>query len=80
MTLEGVQLAIKGVAEEVLAKSFVPVKEMLDSFITNGDQIGVCPSCAKTRGVTDEDMLALAGLLGAVVLLEQTKGRQIFAF
>jgi uncharacterized protein len=80
LTLEGVELAIKGATENLATKSFAPVKELLDSFIENGGRIGVCPPCAKTHGVTDDNMLPTAELMGAVALLDEAAGSQSFTF
>ena len=80
LTLDGVNLAKKGKAREVTPKSFAPVKELLDAFIDNGGRIGVCPPCAATHNLTDDNMLEQAEWMGGVALLDETQRRQTFTF
>jgi len=80
LTMEGVELAKKGSAETLTAISFSPVSELLDSYIENGGRIGICPPCAKTHGLSDENIIDNAELMGAVAMLDETSGRQIFSF
>ena len=80
LTLEGVKLAKTGAADEVQPESFAPVKELLDLFVENGGRIGVCPPCAATHNVTDDNKLEHAEWMGGVALLEETQRRQTFTF
>jgi predicted peroxiredoxin len=80
LTMEGVELAKQGAAETVNSKSFAPVSELLEIYIENGGRIGVCPPCAKTHGVTDNNIIDSAELMGAVAMLDETVGRQTFSF
>ena len=80
LTMEGVELAKQGAAETVNTHSFAPVIELLEIYIENGGRIGVCPPCAKTHGVNDDNIIASAELMGAVALLSETSGRQTFSF
>lgn len=80
LTLDGVRLAKQGAADEVVPSSFAPVKELLDTFIENGGRIGVCPPCAKTHNVTDDNKLQQAEWMGGVALLHETQQRQTFTF
>jgi predicted peroxiredoxin len=80
LTMEGVELAKQGVAETVNTKSFAPVSELLNIYIENGGRIGVCPPCAKTHGVTNDNIIGSAELMGAVAMLDETAGRQTFTF
>jgi len=80
LTMEGVELAKKGAAKTVKGKSFAPVSELLETYVENGGRIGVCPPCAKTHGVTDDNIIDTAELMGAVAMLDETIGRQTFSF
>ena len=80
LTLDGVNLAKNGKADEVHPESFAPVKELLDAFIENGGRIGVCPPCAATHDLTEDNKIASAEWMGGVALLEETKKRQTFTF
>jgi len=80
LTLDGVNLAKKGRADEVVPESFAPVKELLDTFIENGGRIGICPPCAATHDLTDENKMEHAEWMGGVALLDETQRRQTFTF
>ncbi|MDX2481069.1 MAG: hypothetical protein QNK24_12140, partial [Desulfuromusa sp.] len=61
-------------------KSFAPVCELLDTYIDNGGRIGIFPPCAQTHGLSDENKIDRAELMGAVAMLDETSGRQTFSF
>ena len=75
VTLEGVQLARQGASKGLQPKSFPAIEELLQSFKEGGGKIGVCPPCAKTHGVTDEDLVENASWMGAAAVLEQSQTR-----
>ena len=76
LTLEAVQLAKLGGADGLQPKSFPALTELLDSFKQNGGRIGVCPPCAKTYGVSEDNLVDNASWMGAAALLEQSQNRQ----
>lgn len=80
VTLEGVMLAKQGAADGVIPKSFPPVADLLKAFKENGGRIGVCPPCAKTHGVTQENMLANAEFMGGAAVIGAAQDRQAFTF
>ncbi len=80
VTLEGVMLAKQGAADGVIPKSFPPVADLLQAFKENGGRIGVCPPCAKTHGVTQENMLANAEFMGGAAVIGAAQDRQAFTF
>jgi predicted peroxiredoxin len=80
VSLEGVKLAKKDAAGGLIPKSFPPVSELLKSFAENGGRIGVCPPCAKTHGVTQENMVANAEFMGGAAVIGAAENRQTFSF
>jgi len=48
------------------------VNELLEIYIENRGRIGVCPPCAKTHGVTENNIIGSAELMGAIALLDKT--------
>ncbi len=80
LTHEGVNLAKANAANKVLPKSFPPLGELLDSFQEAGGKIGVCPPCAKTHGITEQNMLPNASWMGAAALLDEMNNRQSLSF
>jgi predicted peroxiredoxin len=79
-SLEGVKLAKKDAAAGLIPKSFPPVAELLKTFTDNGGRIGVCPPCAKTHGVTQDNMLANAEFMGGAAVIGAAQNRQTFCF
>lgn len=75
VTLDAVQLARKGATDGLQPKSFPAITSLLDSFREAGGVIGVCPPCAKTHGVTDDNLVENARWMGAAAIVEQSKGR-----
>ncbi len=70
LTVEGVRLATKGYAEQVNKEGFTPLKEIMQSFITNGGKIWACGACTKPRGITDADLIEGARIVTAANLVE----------
>lgn len=80
LTMDGVELARQGAAGTLTPMSFAPISELLGNYIDNGGRIGICPPCANTHGLTDDNMIDTAELMGAVAMLGETSGRQTFSF
>lgn len=76
LSLAAVQLARKGAAEGLQSKSFPAIAELLQTFVDNGGKFGVCPPCAKTYGVTDDDLIEQAQWMGAAAIIGECKQRQ----
>ena len=76
VTLEAVQLAKQGASAGLQPKSFPAIEELLQSFREGGGKIGVCPPCAKTHGVTEDELVENASWMGAAAVLEQSQNRQ----
>lgn len=75
LTLKGVLLAKQGEAVNAPNKSFPPVAELLETFRQAGGSISVCPPCAKTHGVTQENALSGAAWMGAAAFLAEMSTR-----
>lgn len=80
LSLEGVSLGKKGAADHLIPRSFPPVADLLETYLESGGRIGVCPPCAKTHGVTDENRVPKSEWMGAAALLAAGQGRQAFSF
>lgn len=75
-TAQGVNIAKKGAAAKVPNISFPPLHELLETFLESGGQLGVCPPCAKTHGVTEETKVDGATWIGGAALIEVMKDRE----
>jgi predicted peroxiredoxin len=71
LTVEGVRLATKGYAEQVTKEGFTPLKEILNSFISNGGKLWACGACTKPRGITEADLIEGAQIVTAANLVEE---------
>ena len=80
LSLEGVELARHGAADKLTTRSFPPVSELLDTYIENGGRIGVCPPCAKTHELSEENFVGNAEWMGAAVVVEAAAQRRTMAF
>jgi uncharacterized protein len=70
LTIDGVWNATRGYAEEVCKEGFQPLREVMQSFVTNGGQVWVCGTCAKPRGITDKDLVLGARIVTAANAVE----------
>ena len=80
LTHDGVELVKRGQAERVQPQSFPNLGELLGKYTEAGGRIGVCPPCAKTHGITEENMARNASWMGAQALLAEMHGRQTLSF
>lgn len=71
LTIEGVWIATKGYADDVNKEGFPLLKDVIQSFVTNGGEIWVCGTCAKPRGITDADLIEGARIVTAAFVVEQ---------
>lgn len=79
-SLEGVKLAKKDAVAALQPKSFPSLGELLKSFTEAGGRIGVCPPCAKTHGVTQENLVGNAEFMGGAAVIGASENRQTFSF
>lgn len=69
--VEGVRLLQRGVAEGVAAPGFVPLKQLMDIYHSNGGVYYACGPCTATRGITAEEFVDGAQVVNAPVFIEQ---------
>lgn len=70
LTIEGVWLATPGYTDGLEANGFAPIKEVIGSFIKSGGQLWVCGACMKPRGITAEQLIEGAQMVGAATAVE----------
>lgn len=76
LTLDAVKLASNASPNGLTSKSFPPIDELLATFAENGGEFGVCPPCAKTHHLTEEDLVKNAAFMGAAAFLEKAQASQ----
>lgn len=71
LTIEGVRLATKGYADDIVKDGFTPLKDIMHSFLANGGRIWACGACTKPRGITEADLIEGAQIVTAANLVEE---------
>ncbi|MEO6958017.1 MAG: DsrE family protein [Antricoccus sp.] len=66
---EGTRLVKKGVAETLHEEGFAPLSELVTSFVEAGGKFLVCSPCAKKRGITQDDVIEGATIVGGATLV-----------
>ena len=79
-TLEGVNLGKRGSVDDMISPSFGPVKDLVDLFVEAGGQIGICPACANTHGVTEDNLVENGLWMGAAAVTDVIQNRNSLSF
>ena len=70
LSIEGVRLAQRGVADGIHEEGFAPLRELMDSFAKGGGTIYVCSPCFKKRKLDERNLVAGATIVGGAKLVE----------
>jgi uncharacterized protein len=81
LTIEGVWLGTKGGTDGIEKDGFPKLTELYAEFIQNGGQVWLCGTCAKPRGITDDQLAEGARITGAARIIEEIiNGARSIAF
>jgi predicted peroxiredoxin len=82
LTSNAVDSARRGAAAHAHPNPFdPPIQEMIDSFLTRGGRLLVCPPCAKLRNYGAEHLLEGVELIGSKAVFERVKaGAETISF
>ena len=81
LTCDGVWLATKGYAAGVHRAGLEPLEEVMRAFVANGGRIWACGACTKPRGITEDDLVPGAAIVGAAKIIEEiASGAKTAAF
>ena len=69
--IEGVTLLQRGVADNVTAPNFVPLKDLVEIYRSNGGVFYACGPCVASRGIKPEDFIPGAQVVNAATFIEQ---------
>ena len=72
--VDGVRLVELGVADTVQAPEFPPLAKLVADFIELGGVALVCGPCAKSRGITAEQLVAGAEIVAAARFVAEVTG------
>ena len=70
LSVEGVRLAQRGVADGIHEEGFAPLRELMDNFAKAGGTIYVCSPCFKKRKLDENNLVAAASIVGGAKLVE----------
>lgn len=65
LTSDASILCTKGGADGLAHDNMEPVKDLIDQFVGNGGKLWLCPVCAKTHGISEDDLIEGAEIAGA---------------
>lgn len=66
-----VLLAKQGEAEKVVAIGFMPVKQLIDTYIEMGGKLLLCSPCLKERNITKEDLIDGTEIIAAGTVISE---------
>ncbi|MDP4208224.1 MAG: DsrE family protein [Bacteroidota bacterium] len=66
-----VVLAKTGEAEKVNAKGFMPIKELIDTYIKLGGKLNLCSPCLKERNITKDDLIEGCEIIAAGTIVSE---------
>ena len=52
LTIDGVWNATRGYADEICKEGLQPLREVMESLVSNGGEVWAYGACAKPRGIT----------------------------
>ena len=70
LTIDGVWLGTKGGADGVALEGFPELSSLFSEFVENGGEVWLCGTCAKPRGITEEQLAKGAKITGAANIVE----------
>jgi predicted peroxiredoxin len=81
MQSNSVLLAKKGEAEKVEASGFLPVKQLIDTYIELGGVLLLCSPCLKERNITAEDLIPGTTIIaGGTVIFEVMSATSVMTY
>lgn len=81
LTIEGVWLGTEGGTEGVELEGFPELTPLYSEFIDNGGEVWLCGTCAKPRGITEDQLGKGAKITGAAAIVEHVvSGAKMLTF
>jgi len=66
-----VVLAKQGEAEKVVASGFMPVKQLIETFIEMGGKLLLCSPCLKERNISKEELIVGSEIIAAGTVISE---------
>jgi uncharacterized protein len=81
LTIEGVWLGTEGGTAGVALDGFPELTELYSQFVENGGEVWLCGTCAKPRGITEDQLAKGAKITGAANIVEHViNGAKMMTF
>jgi predicted peroxiredoxin len=71
LTVEGAWLGRRGGAEGIAYAGLPRLPDLMAEFVDNGGTIWACGACTKPRGITEDQLVTGAAIVGAATLVEE---------
>lgn len=65
LTSDASRLCTKGGADGLVHEGYEPLADLINQFVENGGKLWLCPACAKSKGIIEEDLIENAEIAGA---------------
>jgi len=81
LTIDGAWLATTGYADDIHYEGMQALRPLMEEFLDNGGGIWACGACTKPRGITEDDLVKGARIVGAAMVVEEiANGAQAVPF
>ena len=74
LTIDGVWLGTAGGTEGITKDGFPDLTKLYEEFVANGGEVWLCGTCAKPRGITEDQLATGAKITGAANIIEHIVG------
>lgn len=69
-TIEAVWIGVPGVAERIESEGLPPLTDLMRQLVAGGGEIWLCSACTTKRGITGDDLVDGATIVGAATIVE----------
>jgi predicted peroxiredoxin len=81
LTIDGAWLATDGYADDIHFEGMPALRPLMEELVDNGGGIWACGACTKPRGITEDQLVKGARIVGAAMVVEEVaKGAQTVPF
>jgi predicted peroxiredoxin len=70
LTIEGAWLCRRGYAQDVAKDGFPSLTQLMADFVDAGGEIWGCSACTNPRGITEDQLVPGARIVGAATIVE----------
>jgi predicted peroxiredoxin len=71
LTIEGAWLATIGYADDIHHEGMPALGALVEEFVDNGGMVWACGACTKPRGITEDQLIKGAQIVGAAMVVEE---------